>query len=143
MGAPDQIMGAPASMRDVEPFTLTASRGTIPNGSERGAIAVGSAIAREYRLHVGDTFTIRSRPSVVKAILKTTMIAPDQTVDMSLADAQELYRAALPPTLRHNVQASQIVSVLNVCPAKGVSGDTLATRLTRCGLNNHANDKRA
>src|SRR5579884_657547 len=110
MGTSDSIIGAPASMEKVEPFKLTAAQGTIPAGNERGVVSVGSALAREYKLHVGDTFTIRGKPFIVKAILETTMTAPDSWAMMNLRDAQQLYLAALPGMLRHSVQASELAS---------------------------------
>jgi putative ABC transport system permease protein len=133
-GAPDMVAGVGAASTRYEKFTLTAAQGTLPPLSERGVVAVGSAIANEYKLHVGDTFVIRGEPFKVAAVLQTTMTAPDQMVRMNLADAQELYLQSLPPMLRGTVQASQIASVLNVYPRAGVSGDTLAARINRANI---------
>src|SRR5579883_1128110 len=119
-GMPDTIEGIGAAATGHETLALSAAAGTIPPLSQRGVVAVGSSIAREFKLHVGDTFKVRGRPFVVKAILQTTMTAPDSMVRMNLRDAQELYVAALPPMLRASVQPGDVASALNVYPARGV-----------------------
>jgi len=138
LGLPAMITGSGPNVADREMFGLAAAQGAIPPRTARGVVAVGSSIAREYKLHVGGVFVARGTPFVVKAILQTTMTAPDSTVYMSLRDAQELYVAALPPLLRGNVQPDQIASEFAVYPKAGVSGDVLAARLKHAGLTDLA-----
>lgn len=134
LGMPDMIVGSSPNVTAHEKFTLSAAQGAIPPLSARGVIAVGSSIARAHNLHVGETFTVRGTPFVVKAILKTTMTAPDSTVYMNLRDAQQLYVASLPPLLRGNVQPEQIASEFAVYPSDGVDGDALAARIAQAGM---------
>jgi putative ABC transport system permease protein len=134
MMTPDTIVGTAANEAGHEKFTLTAAQGVIPPYDERGVVAVGSSVAREFKLHVGDTFKVRGKPFVVKGILQATMTGPDTWVRMNLRDAQELYVAALPPMLRAQFTPAQVASTLNVYPKDGVSGDTLATRIKNAGI---------
>ncbi len=133
-GLPDSIDGSGPNMRKYEKFPLTAASGTMPPLTKRGVISVGSSIAREYKLQVGDTFNVRGQPFTVAAILDATMTAPDSSIGMSLADAQMLYLRALPPMLRHGLKASEIATALNAYPKPGVTGDQLATNISRAGI---------
>jgi putative ABC transport system permease protein len=134
LGVPDFIEGAGATQARYETFKWVAAQGMVPPAAERGVIAVGSSIAREYKLHVGDTFKIRGRAFTVKAIMQTTMTAPDSMVRMSLRDAQELYVHDQPPMLRALLQPGQVATVFNVYPKAGISGDALAARLKQAGI---------
>jgi putative ABC transport system permease protein len=134
LGMPDLIVGSSPNVTAHEKFTLTAAQGTIPPLSERGVVAVGSSIARAQKLQVGETFNVRGKPFVVKAILQSTMTAPDSTVYMNLRDAQELYVASLPRILRGSVQPAQLASEFAVYPKDGVNGDALATSIKQAGL---------
>ncbi|MGH2344032.1 MAG: ABC transporter permease [Chloroflexota bacterium] len=134
LGMPDMIVGTAANEVGYEKFKLTAAEGVLPGYDERGVVAVGSSIAKAHNLHVGDTFMVRGKPFTVKALLSTTMTAPDSMVRMSLLDAQELYVASLPPLLRGSVQPTQVASMLNVYPMNGLSGDTLAERIKHAGI---------
>src|SRR5262249_39350804 len=89
LGGADKVEGVGASATGHASAMLTAAAGTIPPLTERGVIAVGSSIATKYKLHVGDTFKIRGKPFVVKAILQTTLTVPDSMVRMNLHDAQD------------------------------------------------------
>jgi putative ABC transport system permease protein len=135
LGVHDFIEGAAASQNRYEKFPFAAAQGTIPPLDERGVIAVGSSLAREFKLHVGDTFKIRGRAFTVKAILQTTMTAPDSMVRMSLPDAQEIYVHDQPPMLRAILKPGQVATVFNVYPKPGVSGDVLAARIKKAGIS--------
>lgn len=135
LGVPDFIEGAAASQNRYEKFTFAAAQGTIPPLGERGVIAVGSSLAREYKLHVGDTFKIRGRAFTVKAIMQTTMTAPDSMVRMSLRDAQEIYVHDQPPMLRAILKPGRVATVFNVYPRAGISGDILAARIKKAGIS--------
>ncbi len=128
----DVVEGIGANVAGHE--ALTAAAGALPPLTERGVVAVGSSIASEYKLHVGDTLKVRGRPFTVKAILQTTMTVPDTMVRMNLADAQALFVGDLPPLLRHSVQASQIASGFDVYPASNVGSDLVAARIKRAGI---------
>ncbi|HVA88620.1 MAG TPA: ABC transporter permease [Chloroflexota bacterium] len=134
-GMPDMITGTGANAAGHDASTLVAAQGTIPSLSQRGVIAVGSAIAGEYKLHVGETFMVRGEPFVVKAILQTTMTVPDSMVRMNLRDAQNLLLKDLPPLLRGSIQPDQLASAFAVYPRSGISGDVLAARIEHAGIS--------
>ena len=133
-GMPDMISGEGANAPAAATAKLSAAQGTLPPLSERGVVAVGSSIANEYKLHVGETFMVRGKPFVVKAILQTTMTAPDSMVLMNLRDAQDLLVQDLPPMLRGSVRPDQVASAFAVYPKAGVSGDALAVRIAHAGI---------
>lgn len=135
-GVPDMIVGGwtGSDVAKYEKFKLSPAEGQFPGPKQRGVIVVGSTIAREYNLHVGDTFRVRGRSFLVKAIAQTTMTAPDSAVMMNLRDAQDILYFTLPPMLRRAVKPTDITTLLNVYPKAGVSGDVLAARIKASGI---------
>lgn len=133
-GMPDMISGEGANAPAAATAKLSAAQGTLPPLAERGVVAVGSSIASEYKLHVGETFMVRGKAFVVKALLQTTMTAPDSMVRMNLRDAQDLLVSDLPPLLRGSVRPDQVASAFAVYPRAGINGDVLAARIAHAGI---------
>jgi putative ABC transport system permease protein len=57
------------------------------------------------------------------------LTAPDATVYMPLAAAQEIFLQDLPPVVRQNLRADQVVTDITVYPAEGTDIEALATRI--------------
>ncbi len=131
---PDMITGLGANAMGYEADSLVAAQGVMPPLSQRGVVAVGSSVAREYKLQVGSAFKVRVVTFTVKAILRTTMTLPDTMVRMNLRDAQGLLFQTLPPILGGSLRPEQLASAFAVYPRPGVSGDALAARIQRVGM---------
>ena len=78
---------------------------------------------------IGGTLEIRGRTFEVVGILEPTLTAPDATIRLPLAAAQESYLQDLPPVVRQNVRADQLATDITVYPAEGSDVEALATRI--------------
>lgn len=68
----------------------------IDKDSKNDEISVGSTVALENNLKVGDVFKIRGRDFKIVGILEKTMTGPDTYVFMQIKPARELYVEANP-----------------------------------------------
>ena len=73
--------------------------------------------------------TLRKVDFKVIGILAPTMTAPDQEAMVPLDAAQELFVASLPPLIQSKIDATDIATSITVYPDKGVSPETIKTRL--------------
>ncbi|HZT97962.1 MAG TPA: ABC transporter permease [Chloroflexota bacterium] len=133
-GIPDMVTGFAAGFTKYDKFKLYPAQGRLIRSSDRGVAMVGSELAREYKLHVGQTFRAHGTPLKIVGILQATMTAPDQEVMVSLHDVQQMFLAQLPPMLRKGLKAGDIASAINVYPKPNVNGDLLAARIKRSGI---------
>ena len=133
-GPPNMAVGAGPRMTQYEPFKLYAAQGRLLEANEHGVAFVGSSIAKEYKIRVGQIFAIHGMPFHVVGIGQTTMTAPDTSVGISLTDAQKMYWSQLPPMLRRGVSPGQLASEINVYPKPGVNGNLLAARIKSAGI---------
>ena len=130
-GAPDFLVGrsrvpTPGSRRShVEVARAARSSPTTP-GPRRGPRL---DLARKFGDVVGDTVEIRGEPFEVVGILEPTLTAPDATALIPLAAAQEIFLQDLPPIVRQNVRADQLVTDITVYAAEGTDVGALGARI--------------
>jgi putative ABC transport system permease protein len=132
MGIPPMIEGHVAGAdAGHETFPLGIAQGRALTAADEGAdVAVlGSDIARQHDVGVGDTITLKGIAFQVVGVLEPTLTAPDTTTFVPLQAAQQLFVASLPPMIRQDVQPSTVATSLTVYPAGGVDPETLADRI--------------
>ncbi len=129
MGVPQGIMGSDMRNVDYESFKLSLSEGRDLTASDRGKAVVGSDLAKALDAQVGSTIELRDRPFEVIGIYDKTLTAPDNTVTISLADAQELLFAQLPTILQNQVDVTQLATDITAYPEPGVDPDQLASTI--------------
>jgi putative ABC transport system permease protein len=103
---------------------------------DRGEVVVGSNLARDWNLKLGDTVALPRRPKdapasflnhqfTVVGILQPTLTAPDQFAYVSLADGQMLLGDSLPAALKGRVDPTTLAQGYSVFAARGSSLATL------------------
>lgn len=129
MGPPASISAEELGNAELESFKVSYQEGRGIKEDDRGKVVVGSDLVKKLKAEVGKTVTIRDRKFEVVGILEKTLTAPDNSVSMSLADAQEIYYSELPEFARSQLEASEIVNGFTVYPEKGVNPDKLSERI--------------
>ena len=76
---------------DYESFKITFSEGRDLRPDETGAVVVGSDLVKKLGAEVGEYVTVRDEQFLVVGIMDKTLTAPDNSVYMSLADAQRIF----------------------------------------------------
>jgi putative ABC transport system permease protein len=132
LGSPEQILGAPAGAdqgREQFLVRLTAGRDLTAADEGTNVAVVGSDIARKRGLRVGDTIELRGRAFTVVGVREPTLTAPDSTISVPFTVAQQLLHGDLPPIVRDQVAAGELVSEFMVYPAPGVDVEALAREI--------------
>ena len=132
LGSPEQILGAPAGAdqgREQFLVRLTAGRDLTAADEGTNVAVVGSDIARKRGLRVGDTIELRGRAFTVVGVREPTLTAPDTTISVPFTIAQQLLHGDLPPIVRDQVAAGELVSEFMVYPAPGVDVEALAREI--------------
>ena len=129
---PDMVVGDPPgadqgnTMYDAQ---VAQGRALAAQDADSLVAVLGSDVARKLGKGVGDTLEIRGRTFDVVGILEPTLTAPDATVIVPLAAAQAIYFADLPPIVRQNLRADQLVTDITVYPDEGTDIEALAARI--------------
>jgi putative ABC transport system permease protein len=129
MGMPAMIVGGDSRGADYESFTIAYSAGRGLEEGERGKALVGSDLVKKLGAEVGGTITLRGRPFQVAGIMSKTLTAPDSSVFVALADAQELFAADLPTMMQSAIDISGLATSITVYPEPGVDPEDLAATL--------------
>jgi putative ABC transport system permease protein len=117
--------------RGREAFVLRPAMGRLLTPADEGAnvTVLGSDLARQDDLQVGDAMTIRGESFEVVGVLEPTLTAPDLAAMVPLAAAQRLYVASLPPLVAENLDPGGIVNSLTVFPEPGADPETVAAAI--------------
>jgi putative ABC transport system permease protein len=131
MGTPEMIGGVvPGGDKGLESFKMDIAQGRKLAPGDTGQITVlGSDLARKLDAKVGGTVKLRKVDFTVVGILAPTLTAPDKEAMVPLDAAQELFVASLPPLIQSKINAADVATSITVYPAKGVSPETIKTRL--------------
>jgi putative ABC transport system permease protein len=110
---------------------LQPAVGRLLTAEDEGSqVAVlGSDLARELSLSVGDDTSLIGVRFEVVGILAPTLSAPDTTALVPLAAAQELFLATLPPQLGGALHAKDLASQIVVYTADGKDAEVLGDRI--------------
>jgi len=131
MGVPPMIIGTDQRQRGFEKFTMGYSEGREIRAKDHNVVALGSDMALKLNAHVGDSVTIRDERFRVIGVAEKTLTAPDQTVMMSLADAQALFVDDLPAAVRDRVNPEDLCTSIAVYPEPGTDPERLARTISR------------
>jgi putative ABC transport system permease protein len=129
---PKIIVGAVAGAdRGLASPDLQPAVGRLLSAADEGSqvTVLGSDLARELAVVVGDDTMLRGVPFEIVGILQPTLNAPDTTAMVPLAAAQELFLETLPPQLRLALDPTEIVSQIVVYADHGSKAEALADRI--------------
>ncbi len=132
MSMPPMISGGVAGAdRGRETFPVHYASGRPLSADDEGAnvTVLGSDLARQHDLRVGDTITLRGEPFEVVGIMEPTLTAPDTTAIVPLTAAQRLYIGTLPPMVAAELEASEVATGLTVYPTPGTDPAQVATAI--------------
>jgi putative ABC transport system permease protein len=131
-GIPELIEGQVAGAdRGRETFALhyASGRALTPQDEGSNVVVVGSDLARQHNLNVGDTLTLRGEPFTVVGSLEPTLTAPDTTAMVPLAAGQRLVAKSLPPMVAAKLDPTTVISGLTVYPKPGTSPEAIAAEV--------------
>jgi putative ABC transport system permease protein len=129
MGVPPMISATDFRERGYESFDIEIAEGRELEPGDEGRVVVGSDIVEKLDAAVGGTVEIRGEEYEVVGIAEKTLTAPDMAVQMTLADAQEIFVSGLPATVKNAVEPAEVVTDVTVYPEEGVDPDELATTI--------------
>src|SRR5512146_3277663 len=127
-----QIVGTPAGAdkgREQFRVRLTAGRELTAADEGTDAAVVGSDVARRRGLGAGDTIDLRGRAFTIVGVREPTLTAPDTTISVPFSTAQKLLHDDLPPIVRDQVAAGELVSQFIVYPKPGADVEALAREI--------------
>jgi len=131
VGVPPMIIGTDQRQTGVEKFEITYREGRALRKGDSGVVALGSDMALKLDAGVGDSVKVRDKRFRVIGVADKTLTAPDQTVMMSLEDAQDLYVDDMPSAVRDRINAHDICTSIAVYPSNGVNPENLAKLVER------------
>ncbi len=125
-GVPANINGEDGRAVGYETFEVRYADGRGVEPDESGVVAVGSDLVAQLDATVGGDVEIRGETFEVVGILEKTLTAPDQSVLMSLPDAQDLLVESLPAAVRETVEPRDLVTSIAVYLEDGRDPDAMA-----------------
>ncbi len=143
MGPPAAISGSDLRGQSLETFKLTMAEGRDLKAEDRGKVVVGTDLVEKLDAQVGEDVTIRKKEFQVIGIIEKTLTTPDNTVAMSLYDAQLLYHKTLPPVVRAQVDPDKLATSLTVYIKKGYDPDKVAQGIEKEVSNTTATGPKA
>jgi putative ABC transport system permease protein len=129
---PKIIVGAVAGAdQGLASLDLQPAVGRLLTAADEGShvTVLGSDLARELDVAVGDDTLLRGVPFEVVGILQPTLNAPDTTAMVPLAAAQELFLETLPPQLGSALDPTKLASQIVVYAEDGSKAEALADRI--------------
>jgi putative ABC transport system permease protein len=129
MGVPQGIVGSDLRFVGYEGFKISMAKGRDLTNQDRGKAVVGSDIAKALDAQVGKTIRLRDQPFEVIGIYDKTLTAPDNTVIVSLRDAQQLFYTQLPAIVQQQVDPNQLATDITAYPDAGIDADQLASTI--------------
>lgn len=128
-GVPPMIYGDDPNVGQYESLHYDAIQGRLLTADDRGKAVVGSDLVTSIDAGVGKTIKLRGRDFEVVGILEKTLTAPDNSVMVSLPDAQELFMKTLPEVYAKSLEASKVASSFAVYLDDVKEGETVAKRI--------------
>ena len=131
-GMPKIINGAVAGAdAGLDNSGIAPAQGRLLTVEDEGSrvTVLGSDLAREFGVAVGDTIELRGGQFEIVGILEPTLTSPDTTAMVPLAAGQQLFIETFPPTLSAALDAGNLASTIIVYPAEGTDEATLTDRI--------------
>lgn len=132
MSMPQMITAAVAGAdkgRETFPIHYASGRAITVADEGSNVAVLGSDLARQHTMHVGDTLLLHGEPFTVVGILEPTLTAPDGDAVVPLAAAQRLYLGTLPPLVAAKLVPSEIATGFTVYPKPGTSPQAVAAEI--------------
>lgn len=129
MGVPPLINGMVAGAdegRETFETSLATGRRLTPEDEGRDVTVLGSDLARQEDVGVGEHIELRGREFEIVGILQPTLTAPDNQASVPLIAAQELFVDSLPPVVAGGLEPRELATTLVVYPTPGTDTEVLA-----------------
>ncbi len=138
----DVIWATPPGHGRYQRFALRIAQGRELESAARGDVVLGSDIAAEFKLKVGDSIQLpvapkqpqagfQAHPFQVIGIMEKTLSGADNLARVSFADGQMLLGESLPPAVRPSLDAATLATGIDAFGTEGTNLDELARRITR------------
>jgi putative ABC transport system permease protein len=128
MGTPSMVLGS-AVGTDLHPEPRKVADGRMIRESESGVALVGPDLVGQLGAKVGGHVTVRGEEFDVVGITERSYDVVDQSVVVSLADAQVLFAKTLPPAFASSVQTDSLYMQATAYVEKGRDADEMASQL--------------
>jgi len=127
---PPMVLGSEPGSRDYSGFEIGKGR-SLREGDRKVAV-LGSDLAKQAKLGVGDTADVRGEKFEVVGVMDRTYVnLLDSAAFVTLADAQDLYYASLPEPFRAGADPKDLALQANVYVTPGTNADEIASELAR------------
>jgi putative ABC transport system permease protein len=131
MGTTPTYMADDGRDQGLETFQVTLAQGRDIKNSDRAKVVLGSDSVAALKGALGGYVTIRDKRYQVVGILNKTLTAPDNTVIMSMKDAQAIATSDLPDSLEQSVNPDTLVTSYAVYLKPGADPEVMARRIKR------------
>jgi putative ABC transport system permease protein len=131
MGPPPMIIGTDLRGDHLEKFEITMTAGRELEPGDSGQVVIGSDLVKKLKAEVGKDVKVRGRSFEVVGIMEKTLTAPDTTVVMPLADAQEIYHGDLAPIVRASLEPSEILTSVTAFAKEGIDPNRMAKNIEK------------
>lgn len=125
-GMPDLITGSDLRGQDLESFPISFADGRDLTTEDQGKVVIGSDLVKKLDGQVGDTIAVRGREYEVIGVLNKTFSIPDNTVYMTLGDAQDILYETLPEFIQPGLDKDNLATGGTIYPTQGTDPDRLA-----------------
>ncbi len=140
LGIPDTIVYSDPREPAYSRLRTALAGGRRLQPGRQGEVVLGSDLAGEFGVRVGDRLDLPVRPPnpspdfvnhpfTVVGILRRTGTLPDAAAEVGLLDAQLLLQESLPASFRDRVDPSSLATGITVYGKRGVNLDRLADRI--------------
>ena len=128
---PDTILGrVPGADAGHDTFKTELATGRELTAEDAGNVVVlGSSLAQKHDVTTGGSIEIRGETFEVVGTLQPTLTAPDTTAYITLAAAQPMYLADLPPLVAESLVADELINQVVAYPEEGAEIEVIASAI--------------
>lgn len=131
MGNTPTYMADDGRDQGLETFQVTLAEGRDIKNSDRGKVVLGADNVAALKGALGGYVTIRDKRYQVVGILNKTLTAPDNTVVMSMRDAQAIAADDMPDAIAGSINPDTLVTSYAVYLKPGANPEVMARRIKR------------
>lgn len=125
---PPMILGSEPDSKDYSEWAV--AKGRWLKDGDSGVVVLGSDMAKQLALKVGDTAELRDQEFEVVGIMDRTFVnLTDSAAYVALTDAQKLYYESLPTPFQGSVSSDDLVLQANVYVEPDQDADEVAATL--------------
>lgn len=131
MGNIPTIQAEDGRARGYETFVVRYAEGRELRNSDVGKVVVGSDMVKQLNASIGGHVKIRGERYEVVGVLDKTLTAPDNSVLMTMEDAQLIVHDDLPDAVKDSLDPRTVVSSFAVYLNEGERPEVVARRIER------------